>query len=228
MVNSINMGWYVLDKYYKSSDEAPAYITALLLHPMRRKKYIDSNWAASWSEPALHAAREIWGRYKDLPLQENANGRENDSHELSEFEKIAQELDVTENDNEDEIEKFVIASPHKINCSLLQWWCKEEQRLEYPRLHKMAIDILSIPPMSDEAERVFSGVRRTISWDRARLGAWIVEMTELLGNWNKNDLIRVLYVLAGEEDEIIGLVEKGDNDIDVSGFDNFLQYNIHT
>lgn len=221
MVNSINMGWYVLDKYYKSSDEAPAYITALLLHPMRRKKYIDSNWASAWCEPALHAARKIWGRYKDLPLQEDSNEREKENHELSEFEKIAQELDVTENDDEDEFEKFVIAPPHKINCSPLQWWCKEEQRLEYPRLHRMAIDILSIPPMSDEAERVFSGVRRTISWDRARLGAWIVEMTELLGNWNKNDLIRALYVVAGEEDEIISLAENGDNDIDVSGYDSF-------
>ena len=60
----------------------------------------------------------------------------------------------------------------------------------------MAIDILSIPPMSDEAKRVFSGVRRTISWDRAKLGAWIVEMTEVLGNWNKNGLIQKLYVLA--------------------------------
>jgi hypothetical protein len=77
----------------------------------------------------------------------------------------------------------------------------------------MAIDILSIPPMSDEVERVFLGVRCTISWDRARLGAWIVEMTELLGNWNKNDLIRVLYVLAGE-DEVIDLSETGGNYID--------------
>jgi hypothetical protein len=164
------MGWYVLNKYYKSSDEAPAYTTALLLHPMRRKKYIDTNWAPSWREPALEAAREIWAKYKDLPLQEDAKEKE-DSRELSEFERLAQELDVTEDDEEDEFEKFVAASPHKITCSPLQWWCKEEQRLEYPRLHQMAIDILSIPPMSDEVERVFSGVRRTISWDRARLGA---------------------------------------------------------
>jgi hypothetical protein len=217
------MGWYVLDKYYKSSDEAPAYTTALLLHPMRRKKYIDLNWDPSWCGPALKAAREIWAKYKDLPLEENAGDKVDDSRELSEFEKLAQELDVTEDDNEDEFEKFVTASPHKITCSPLQWWCKEEQRLEYPRLHKMAIDILSIPPMSDEAERVFSGVRRTISWDRARLGAWIVEMTELLGNWNKNDLIRVLHVLTGEDDEVISLSATGGNDIDIFDCDNSSQ-----
>jgi hypothetical protein len=53
----------------------------------------------------------------------------------------------------------------------------------------MAIDILSIPPMSDEAERVFSGVRRSISWDRARLGSSITELLELISSWIKNGLI---------------------------------------
>jgi hypothetical protein len=153
---------------------------------------------------------EIWGEYKDLRLPK---WKEKDNRELSEFEKLVQELDVTEDDGEDEFERFVTATPHKINCSPLAWWCREEQRLEYPRLHRMAMDILSIPPMSDEAERVFSGVRRTISWDRARLGSWIVEMTELLGNWNKNDLIRVLYVLVEDEEAIDLQLEDGDDDL---------------
>jgi hypothetical protein len=48
--------------------------------------------------------------------------------------------------------------------------------------------------MSDKAERVFSGARRTVSYDRARLGAETIEMTECLGSWNKNDLIRKVHV----------------------------------
>jgi len=47
----------------------------------------------------------------------------------------------------------------------------------------MAIDILSIPAMSAEAERIFSGARRTISWSRCRLGATVVEQTECLKSW---------------------------------------------
>jgi len=64
--------------------------------------------------------------------------------------------------------------------------------------------------MSDEAERVFSGVRRTISRDRARLGTLIVEMTELLGNWNKNDLIRELHVSL-EDNEVIDVLGSDEN-----------------
>lgn len=47
----------------------------------------------------------------------------------------------------------------------------------------MAIDILSIPAMSAESERVFSGTRRTISWERMSLGAKVVEQTECLKSW---------------------------------------------
>jgi hypothetical protein len=39
----------------------------------------------------------------------------------------------------------------------------------------MIIDILSIPAMSDEFERVFSGTRRTIWWERAQLSAKNIE-----------------------------------------------------
>ena len=33
----------------------------------------------------------------------------------------------------------------------------------------MAIDIFSIPAMSDELERVFSRAHRTVSWDKGQI-----------------------------------------------------------
>lgn len=47
----------------------------------------------------------------------------------------------------------------------------------------MAINILSIPAMPAEAEDVFSGARRAISWERSRLGAVVVEQTECSKSW---------------------------------------------
>ena len=44
----------------------------------------------------------------------------------------------------------------------------------------MAIDILSIPAMSDEPESVFSGARRTISWDRAQMDAETLGVSKAL------------------------------------------------
>jgi hypothetical protein len=44
----------------------------------------------------------------------------------------------------------------------------------------MVIDILSIPAMSDEPERVFSEAHRTILWEREQLNPETVEITECL------------------------------------------------
>jgi hypothetical protein len=53
----------------------------------------------------------------------------------------------------------------------------------------MAIDILSIPPMSDEPERVFSGARRTVSWDRGQMVPETIEMRECLKHWKKSGIL---------------------------------------
>ena len=149
MTNFINMGWFVLSKYYHASNESPVYTTALLLYSSHCQKYINNNQDISWHQSALIAARKIWIKYKDLLLLDAKEKEAN--YKLLEFECLAKELDITE-EEEDKLEKFITGVLHKIICSPLQWWCKEEQRLEYRHLHHMAIDILSIPPISNEVE----------------------------------------------------------------------------
>ena len=63
--------------------------------------------------------------------------------------------------------------------------------------------------MQDEAERVFSGVRRTVSWDRAKLLGSTVEKTECMKHWNKQDLIWKVYI-AVEDDMDDNLYEESD------------------
>ena len=43
MLHSIEMGWYLLDKYYQKTNEAPLYAAALLLDPQRRAAYLKQN-----------------------------------------------------------------------------------------------------------------------------------------------------------------------------------------
>ena len=49
----------------------------------------------------------------------------------------------------------------------------------------MALDVLSIPTISADPERLFSGVKITISNRRNRLGILIVEALEYLKLWLK-------------------------------------------
>lgn len=213
MVNSIHMGWWVLSKYYAESDKNPVYATALLLHPEKRRRYLDRHWPEEWRHIAIDGASRYWAKYKDRPLPSESTAQlRNERREATPYERIKQSMSVLEKtDDEDEFEKFVNSPPrHTTTKTPLEWWCREEQRMEYPRLHQMAVDIFSVPAMSDDPERVFSCARRTISWDRARLSADTIEELQCLGNWVKNDLIRKLYVAVDEE---IIHVAGGDNEI---------------
>lgn len=67
----------------------------------------------------------------------------------------------------------------------------------------MAIDVLSTNPMSAESERVFSGCRRTLSWDRATLPASNMEHIQCLKSWQKLCFQKVDIALeeAAEDEE---------------------------
>jgi hypothetical protein len=113
-----------------------------------------------------------------LPLYErNTSGTK--TQDLDDFDRIAQDLGkFARLSSQDEYKDYNAESLYEIRMTALQWWCQDQQRKRWPRLSCMAIDILSIPAMSDEPERVFSRSRRTISWERARLGA------ECLKHWH--------------------------------------------
>jgi hypothetical protein len=53
----------------------------------------------------------------------------------------------------------------------------------------MALDLLSIPAMSAEVERVFSSVKRLLTSDRNRMNEDSIEETQLLKHWWSNELI---------------------------------------
>ena len=55
---------------------------------------------------------------------------------------------------EDEYNHFITASPVNLpkGTTALNWWLNPSNRTNYPCLYRMAVDILSIPPMSAEPE----------------------------------------------------------------------------
>lgn len=69
-----------------------------------------------------------------------------------------------------EFQRYVDSPVHSIDFiasyTVLDWWREPFQQRMYPRLYRMAVDILSAPDMSAEAEREFSRARRTITFDR--------------------------------------------------------------
>jgi hypothetical protein len=67
----------------------------------------------------------------------------------------------------------------------IAWWMQETQRRDYPNLSKMAINILSIPAMSADVERLFSSSGLTLSNRRNRMSTEMLEALECLKSWLK-------------------------------------------
>ncbi|EED11944.1 conserved hypothetical protein [Talaromyces stipitatus ATCC 10500] len=178
----IQNGWDAFNKYYSKSDDSPLYAAALILHPARR---------ISWQKPALQKVKKLWEEYRNnAPYPMIMRSYENDQpRDLDDFDRIAEDLDgFSRPASQDEFEDYNTESPRKICTSALTWWCQDEQQKRWPRLSYIAIDILSIPAMSDEPERVFSGARHTISWERAQLSAENIERIECLKHWAKTGI----------------------------------------
>jgi hypothetical protein len=69
------------------------------------------------------------------------------------------------------------------------WWLEPTQRKTYPNLSRMTLDILSIPAMSAEVERLFSGGKHTITDLRNSLEIEAIEGIECLKSWMSRDKI---------------------------------------
>lgn len=209
MAHSLAMGWFVLSKYYGLSDASPAYAAAILLHPMKRARYIQTHWIEEWRQPAIDATQQLWiSDYKSRSMEpfEPVLHSAASLREPTALEKLRAELSVVsdyDSSGDDDFNRFINDPPIRIDGSPLKWWCDEVQRRRYPRLSRMAMDILSIPPMSDEVERVFSGARRTISWGRARLGPQMIQAVECVGSWLRGGLIRSMGLGASIDRESV-------------------------
>ena len=57
----------------------------------------------------------------------------------------------------------------------------------------MAIDILSIPPMSNEPERVFSRARCIVTWDRGQIEPETIEIREYLKHWKRSGILDTFF-----------------------------------
>ena len=61
------------------------------------------------------------------------------------------------------------------------------QRVTYPNLSIMALDLLSIPAMSAEPERLFSGAGITVTERRNRLNSESIKALECLKSWYESN-----------------------------------------
>lgn len=188
LLAAINTCWHAFNKWYERIDEVPAYVTAVLLHPSKRLKGLKKSWnTKQWVDAGVARARDLWELYKESHVPASIEVTDT-TEEPSLWERYKQHIDAVPQD--DDFMAFINAPPTRLaqGTSALVWWCSPEQREAYPALSKLAVDVLSPFAMSAASETIFSGARRTISWERARLGGSTVEHSECTKSWQKSGI----------------------------------------
>jgi len=246
MCHALDMGKFIMEKYYRLSRTIPIYAAAVLLDPAKREAYARKNWDDDYVQRALefvggiyplhypktnlsHSRHRLdysgWNemRYMKASLASIAKmilrhaaprqrGQGNPRRPTALDDMLAKVNVQSGSTDADDLSSFTTANTINLHGqSPIEWWCRKEQRYAYPRLHRMAIDILSIPPMSDEPERVFSGACRTITWDRHNLTSKDVEMIEILAGI-KEGIVGRLEVDTSLEELVAGM-ELRDDDV---------------
>jgi hypothetical protein len=101
MSHAIDMGWFVLKKYYAKSDAIPAYAAALLLDPTKRMAYLTKNWSSEWIPGILDSVNGLWRDEYQNPDNEPVSAYESGvtvvselPQKLSRFEELRNRLQV--------------------------------------------------------------------------------------------------------------------------------------
>ena len=165
-----------------------------MLHPERRTAPLEQlkiKWGTETIDLACQKATQYWEVFQRAIIAKTPQPSPSPSYEASAKKKTRlgaklEAMTVSYVQPQDEMRDYLSSSSgahleHRQPSYVIKWWYSQRHR--WPILAQFAIEIFSIPAMSDDIERIFSGARRTISWERSRLGLDTVEAIECLATW---------------------------------------------
>jgi hypothetical protein len=187
---------YLLQKWWNLLWDHPFYQIATILNPYYRLRWFQSvcekeSFSQREIATKLEEIKQIWKnwaeKYDDEQRRENTSydkqeeSRETLPHQVQDYtiEDLTARIfgDWAQATVSDELDEYILEPATKKQNSLSWWLCSARQQ-RWRKLSKFATFIFSFPPMSDKLERIFSGNRRTISWERSKLAPDTIEALE--------------------------------------------------
>lgn len=190
MKTSINNCWMKLNEYYSKTDNHYAvYACATLLHPALRTTHFYKHWTGENQGAIATMISEIRSIWKEQYLPRKQSNTQVKA-EQSIFDTFLFAPDSNAH-RKTEFEVYITQDPDEVQrideINPVQWWASK--KVNFPTLRLLAFDVLSIPAMSAECERVFSSAKKMITPDRNGLNDDIVEACECLKYWWDNSLV---------------------------------------
>lgn len=189
-----------LDHYYQLMDLTPVYAASVVLHPGYKWRFFELHWKKPhqriWITTARKFVKAFWEEsYKyqvepqpDIPDDSLQNTPSPQNHEPDALDQFLNPpgfyARTASRAAQDEYKDYCNQDPEPCK-NPLEWWSLNRSR--YPVLSKMALDLLSIPLMSAECERVFSSAKTLVTERRNALKDDIIEACTVLRYYYKQE-----------------------------------------
>jgi hypothetical protein len=183
MAVALNHCWSVLTKYYRLTDENyVVYAGSTLLNPTLRISYFERHWATKELAKYISVMKNHCSAFyqRNYAFARPKSSSPSNSS-ISIFESFLARPSTSQIKNEFELYCEQTPTMAKGGCDLIQWWWNNQNN--FPTLSQMALDLLAIPAMSAECERVFSSAKKLITPARNGLQEDIIEASECLKAW---------------------------------------------
>ena len=206
---SVQLGIQKCDDYFKSTDDTPAYLAAVILHPYYKWPFVERHiWKGrnDWIAAGKAAVQGLWERnYKNMGIEEihhspTPSKRVKHATGASQFITAGLESSNPHYITDEKLDEYQwYCEQPRLQTSAtndsdafetfnpLQWWM--DKRRQLPRLSTMALDLLAAPAMSDKAERIFSMLGNIVRPNRAGLKSSTVAAVGCLRNWDQEGVI---------------------------------------
>lgn len=177
-----------MDRYYSLTDSSSTYRIAMVLHPGMKLQYFhNQNWEEEWIEEAKCLVQEEYAaRYEKISEESNVMPRMTTKTKPNDGFASFGDLSVTTHTRPSEIQEYLKSAVENVKDPL-GWWV--DNKHVYPKLHRMALDYLSIPATSTSVERVFSQGRHLLPFSRNSLSPSSIRAFLCFGSWARCGLV---------------------------------------
>ncbi|RKK07548.1 hypothetical protein BFJ66_g17852 [Fusarium oxysporum f. sp. cepae] len=195
LATMMETAWAKLADYYEVTEDSPVYSEATVLNPSLKWAYMEKTWEdkKEWIEKAKARVEQLWSKtYKPTtpsPILRQSGEPEPTTRRPNGYKIWMKEQKATILNMDDDEYEVYCREPVMMISDPLKWWLELAQRRRFPNLSLMAIDILSIPPMSAETERLFSKARLTVTDQRGSMNIETLNLLECLRSWDRSALI---------------------------------------
>jgi hypothetical protein len=185
----LNSGWSKFDKYYRLTEESPAYTAALVLNPKRKWRYIENHWKKSWHKAAKDMVKRIW----ETEYRPMSSTPVTISHTTTnDFWLDLDAEDMAEAARVDEYAQYCTSPIVNIDDAI-GWWMQETQRNAYPNLSKMALIICRSPACQLNPNGSFQVPKQPLQTDETVLEVICWKLYSVYGRGCISGIKRLTY-----------------------------------